>query len=516
MPETVALRLDFRRIAALLIAFALCIPVAWELRNPTLIRLMAPNTALCFILCGVSLLLFQKHSRWARVAAFASATAVLFFAAAFLAEHLKDLNFGIDGLFLHNRMDLWYAPNLPAGRIAQNTSIAFVLAAIGLLLLHARVPVQLSQLFGVAVLGVAYMGLVGHLYGVPAFYSGWMSKTTASTFMALSFGMLAANPSKGIAGIVLRQSAGGFLARRLLLVILPLIPFLGFIRVMVDRQHLASPSIITAVLVSVNVAIQVSTFLLVAAALNTAEERRENAEVALRRGEKLAATGRFAATVAHEMNNPLAAVVNLIYLAQSSKETSPHVRSLLEAAQQELKRVSHISRQTLAFYKDNATAEDFEVAELLQDILFIMQAKIRNKSLVLETRCADCWIHAIKGEVRQVISNLISNAIDASRDGGIIVLRGGPCGENKVRIEVTDNGNGISSGDLKKLYQPFFTTKADVGNGLGLWVSKNLVEKNSGTITVTTSTDPGKSGTSFSVTFPVGAPNVTRIAQKVG
>jgi signal transduction histidine kinase len=332
----------------------------------------------------------------------------------------------------------------------------------------------------------------------------------------LSFGMLAADPMRGIAGIVLRKSSGGFLARRLLLFTLPLVPVLGLIRVMVDRQHLADPAIITAIQVSLNVAIQVGMFLLVAAALNKAEERREHAEIALRRGEKLAATGRFAATVAHEMNNPLAAVVNLIYLAHSSPEASPHVRVLLEAAQQELKRVAHISRQTLAFYKDNATAESFEVAELLQDILFIMQAKIRNKSLVLETRCADCWIHAVKGEVRQVVSNLVSNAIDASSNGGIIVLRAGPCGENKVRIEVTDNGNGISSGDLKKLYQPFFTTKADVGNGLGLWVSKNLVEKNSGTITVTTSTDPGKSGTSFSVAFPVGTPTTPGIAQRAG
>jgi two-component system NtrC family sensor kinase len=105
--------------------------------------------------------------------------------------------------------------------------------------------------------------------------------------------------------------------------------------------------------------------------------------------------------------------------------------------------------------------------------------------------------------------------MDASCNGGIIVLRAGPCGENKVRIEVTDNGNGISSGDLKKLYQPFFTTKADVGNGLGLWVSKNLVEKNSGTISVTTSTDPGRSGTTFAVTFPAGAPRTSQIAQMV-
>ena len=515
MPEAVSLRFDFRRVAYLLIGWGFIVLLGWQIENSLVVHLMVPSTALCFILAGSSLSLYGTESRWSRPVALLCAMVVLVIAATMLVEHLWRLNFGIDSLFFHHRMDLWYAPSLVPGRIAQNTAISFVLAGLGLMFLHAKLPVQVMQFFAVAVFAVAYVALVGHLYGVPSFYSGWMSKTTSTTFLVLSLGMLFADPNHGLAGVVLKRSGGGFLARRLLLFTLPVIPFLGFLRLLLERKGIAAPAVITALLVSINVAIQVGTFLLVAAALNTAEERREDAEVALRRGEKLAATGRFAATVAHEMNNPLAAVVNLIYLAQSSPEASNHVRGLLEAAQQELKRVAHISRQTLAFYKDNATAEDFEVAELLSDILFIMQAKIRNKNLVLETRCADCWIFAVKGEVRQVVSNLISNAIDASPSGGIIVVRGGPCTDTAIRIEVVDNGKGISSGDLKKLYQPFFTTKADVGNGLGLWVSKNLVEKNAGTISVTTSTDAGRSGTTFAVTFPAGAPKTSQIAQKV-
>ena len=515
MPETVFLRFDSRRMAILIIGCALFVLLGWELKSTTLIRFMAPNTAACFVLSGISLYLHQHQQKWARILAVASAVVVLVFAAATLAEHLRHLNLGMDGLLLHGRMNLWFAPNLPPGRMAKNTAINFVLAATGLMFLHARSRLPVMQVFAVAVFSISYMGLIGHLYGVPAFYSGWMSKTTALTFMVLSVGMLLSDPRRGLAGIVLRRAGGGYLARRLLLFSLPVIPMLGFIRLLLDRSGIASPAAITALVVSMNVAIQVGTFLLVAAALNTAEERRENAEIALRRGEKLAATGRFAATVAHEMNNPLAAVVNLIYLAQSSPEAGTHVRGLLEAAQQELKRVAHISRQTLAFYKDNATAENFESGELLQDIVFMMQAKIQNKNLVLETRCAGCWINAVKGEVRQVVSNLVSNAIDASSNGGIILLRCSPSGENAIRIEVTDHGQGILSGDLRKLYQPFFTTKADVGNGLGLWVSKNLVEKNSGTITVTTSTDPGNSGTTFAVTFPASTQVMPRAAQAI-
>ena len=208
------------------------------------------------------------------------------------------------------------------------------------------------------------------------------------------------------------------------------------------------------------------TFLLVAAALNTAEERRENAGDRAPPRRKAAATGRFAATVAHEMNNPLAAVVNLIYLAQSLPEAGTHVRGLLEAAQQELKRVAHISRQTLAFYKDNATAENFESGELLQDIVFMMQAKIQNKNLVLETRCAGCWINAVKGEVRQVVSNLVSNAIDASSNGGsfccaVVRLARTPSA-SKLQIMVKASCP-VTSGNSISRFSPPRRTWATVG-----------------------------------------------------
>lgn len=515
MSPNASVRFDSRRIAAFLIGGPLVVLLGWQLKNELLIHTMVPNTAACFVLCGLSLFLFQREMKWTRPLALACAGAVLVFAAAILSEHIWQLNWGVDGLLFHSRMDLWYAQDLPAGRFARNTSIGFVLSALGLIFLHLRTRFLSGQILAIAVFSLAYLAFVGHLYRVSAFYSAWMSKTTATGFVLLSMGMLFAETQRGISGIVLKTSAGGFLARRLLLLILFLLPFLGMVRMTIEKRGFSPSGFISALLVLTDAGIQVGSILLVANALNKAEERRENAEIALRRGEKLAATGRFAATIAHEMNNPLAAVVNLIYLAQSSPDVGSSARPLLEAAQQELKRVAHISRQTLAFYKDNASADDFDVAGLLNDILFIMQAKIRNKSLVIETRFADCSIHGVKGEVRQVVSNLISNAIDASHDGGIILLRAAPCSDSMVCIEVSDSGPGISAGDLKKLYQPFFTTKADVGNGLGLWVSKNLVEKNAGTITVTTSTAHDKSGTTFMVNLPVGVQAAKNVVQPV-
>jgi signal transduction histidine kinase len=114
-------------------------------------------------------------------------------------------------------------------------------------------------------------------------------------------------------------------------------------------------------------------------------------------------------------------------------------------------------------------------------------------------------IRAVKGEIRQVLSNLFTNAIDASPNGGLIQIRVRRNGNHTVRMEIEDHGPGISPSDMKRLFQPFFTTKPDVGNGLGLWVSKNLIEKNGGAISVETSVQAGNTGSTFSIQLPAAA-----------
>ncbi len=232
---------------------------------------------------------------------------------------------------------------------------------------------------------------------------------------------------------------------------------------------------------------------------------RRKAEDALRSSEKLAATGRLAATIAHEINNPLEAVTNFIYLAKTTEGIYPQVQDYLEVADQELMRVSHIARQTLGFYRDASGPKIIKVDELVHDVLNLYQRKISYKSLDLQVDvAADLKISGLAGEMRQVLSNLLANAIDASRAAGKIRIRArGTCdwktGMNATRVTLADSGCGMSADVRKRLFTPFFTTKADVGTGLGLWVTKGMVEKAKGRICVRSREN---AGTAFSMIFP--------------
>jgi PAS domain S-box-containing protein len=232
---------------------------------------------------------------------------------------------------------------------------------------------------------------------------------------------------------------------------------------------------------------------------------RRRAEEALRSSEKLAATGRLAATIAHEINNPLEAVTNFIYLAKTTDGISEKVHDYLEVADQELGRVSHIARQTLGFYRDSTGPITINVGELVRDVVNLYQRKISYKSLAVRADVApDLKIIGLAGEMRQVLSNLLANAIDASTDNGKIRIRARKVRDPKqdadvIRITIADNGSGMSREVQKRLFTPFFTTKADVGTGLGLWVTKGMVEKAKGRIRFRSRPN---SGTAFSMIFP--------------
>jgi signal transduction histidine kinase len=216
------------------------------------------------------------------------------------------------------------------------------------------------------------------------------------------------------------------------------------------------------------------------------------AEQALRRAEKLAAAGRLAATVAHEVNNPLEALVNAIYLAQHAKdlgEAADHLR----LADSELRRITHIVRQTLGFYRESTLPQPTGLLQLVSEVLDLYRTRSLSRGVTLRTggeTVDEIFVKLIAGEMKQVIANLIANAIDATPAGGMVetsVLR---C-DDWVEILVSDTGCGISEANRKHLFEPFFTTKADVGTGLGLWVSKGIVEKHGGSITVDSKVEQG-------------------------
>jgi PAS domain S-box-containing protein len=232
---------------------------------------------------------------------------------------------------------------------------------------------------------------------------------------------------------------------------------------------------------------------------------RKRMEEKLRITEKLAATGRLAATISHEINNPLEAVTNFIYLAKGDPSIPEHVRGYLETADRELQRVSHIARQTLGFYRDTTSPVDIDVPHLLKEIIELYHRKITYKHLHVVTDFQDSCTHGLQGEIRQVFSNIIANAIEASSDNCTLTLRARRAVSHNVtgvRVTIADQGTGIPPSAREHIFQPFFSTKQNVGTGLGLWVSKSLVEKHGGTIRFRSSIVPSRKGTIFSVFLP--------------
>lgn len=237
---------------------------------------------------------------------------------------------------------------------------------------------------------------------------------------------------------------------------------------------------------------------------------RKRAEEALIGSEKLASVGRMAAVLAHEINNPLEAVTNVLFLAQTTEGLPEVARQYLEMADAELKRIAHITRQTLGFYRESSAPITFHLAILLDSVVDLLQAKEISKRAIIEKQCEkQLQMTAFQGELRQVVSNLLMNSLDAIAEGGKITLRATILNGSRddgayVRITISDNGQGMNDTALGQIFQPFFTTKGSVGNGLGLWVSKQIVEKHGGSIQVRSRTSEPRRGTTFSVNLPVG------------
>ena len=237
-------------------------------------------------------------------------------------------------------------------------------------------------------------------------------------------------------------------------------------------------------------------------------ERLQAAE-ALRRTEKLAATGRLAASIAHEINNPLEAVTNLLYLLEHNKSLDATARGYARMAQEEVSRVAHIARQTLGFYRDSTKIESVSINAMMDDVLNLFSRKLRNAEIEVVTDYrSNIPVESYPGELRQVLSNLLANAIDAIGKKGRIKIRTtdtySHSGGRKpgVRLTLADTGKGVASELKQNLFEPFFTTKGAKGTGLGLWVTRGMVEKHAGSIRLFSSTRPGRSGTAFSIFLP--------------
>ncbi len=226
-------------------------------------------------------------------------------------------------------------------------------------------------------------------------------------------------------------------------------------------------------------------------------------EAALLRAEKLASVGRLAAAIAHEINNPLEAVTNLVYLIGSSGDLA-NAKQLAEAAQLEIARAAHVTRQTLSFAKPTEARESASIPKLVDGIVVLYENRLKSKGLTLIRRYrGEGMALATRSEVRQVISNLLGNAIDAEKSGGRIDIRvSSRTLKNSIRLTVADHGCGMTPEQQNKIFEAFFTTKDDIGTGLGLWVTKQIVDSHGGTIRARSRVGRGSV---FVVNWPVGA-----------
>ena len=232
---------------------------------------------------------------------------------------------------------------------------------------------------------------------------------------------------------------------------------------------------------------------------------RKLAEYAVRTAEKVAATGRLAHSIAHEINNPLEALTNLIYLARSSPDMEFAQRLLRDAAA-ELDRVGRITKQTLAFHRDTQSPTPVDMAKLLSEVIAVYSrpSAAKQVQLVLDTRPSPP-VRGYPGQLRQVFSNLVRNATEASPANSTVVIRVRPGkrrGSHGLRVTIHDRGPGIPRDVRERLFEPFFTTKELKGSGLGLWVSKSLVAGHNGAIRFRTSERTGSNGTTFEVFLP--------------
>jgi PAS domain S-box-containing protein len=232
------------------------------------------------------------------------------------------------------------------------------------------------------------------------------------------------------------------------------------------------------------------------------------AEKTLRETERLAAMGRVAGIIAHEINNPLSAITNIFYLLRNHPSLDAEARRCAEMAEEELARVSHITRQTLSFYRESKHPIPVRLAELVEDVLGLQERALRSSHIELRKRVTyAAQVSGFPVELRQVFLNLIGNAIQAMPDGGVLGVRVREATDwtrhqRGIMISILDSGNGIQPEDAHRLFEPFFSTKSTKGTGLGLWISKGIIQKYDGRISCRSHRQAGGCVTCFRIFLP--------------
>ena len=252
-------------------------------------------------------------------------------------------------------------------------------------------------------------------------------------------------------------------------------------------------------------------------AVNTDITQSRMQEHLLIKSEKLAALGQLATSIAHEINNPLESITNLLYLVRNSSNMD-EIQQYTKIAEQELARVSEITLQTLRFHRQLNRPAKVSLADLIEAVLSLYTGRLMVRGISTDVKSSNASpVMCLEGEVRQVLNNLIRNAVDAMADGGRLSIRVRPgCGVHRregVYMTIADTGEGISPQILEHLFEPFHTTKQLTGTGLGLWVSKGIIDKHGGSIQVRTRRTVPR-GTVFSLWLPADGAEILAAARE--
>ena len=238
-------------------------------------------------------------------------------------------------------------------------------------------------------------------------------------------------------------------------------------------------------------------------------ELRKHQEL-LHKSEKLVAAGQLAASLAHEINNPLSSVTNALYLLERNASLDETVRSLAKIAASELARVARIVKQSLCYYRVGSTPRDLDLAAVVNESLAIFQGKLQRAGIEVIARISSGVLTGFPDELRQMVDNLLVNALEAMPSGGRLSVSVHPSfdwtprekHQRGVRFTISDSGSGISKDCRTHIFEPFFTTKSEKGTGLGLWVVEGIIAKHQGDMRLRSSDAKGASGTVISIFLP--------------
>ncbi len=508
-----------------LVAAMACLDLlGWLLHVPRLTSVlphyatMKPNTAVCLMLLaagcwGRGRTAQFKGGQWSGAAADFAEWLSLLLSGGTLMEYPLHIQEGLDGLLV--RLPV-LTPDVPPGRMAEGTAACLILLALGLLLMDRLPRVSVGLLIAVA--GISLSELIGFVFSAgPLFGVPWLSSLavhTATCLLLLALAGLVARPQLEPIHSLYEQAYRKGRTRWLLLgvTVLPLVVALPLLLLM--RAGLSDAGFTLSMLVVLLTGIQTLILWEDSRMLIRAEERRVQAEQVLMQTEKLAVVGRLSASIAHEINNPLESVGTLVYLIQGA-ESLEEASKYAKMAQEELLRVTQITSQTLKSVRE-PTESNCEPVEIMDSALRLLHGKLIASGVTVTQKfeVGAGSVNCKDGELRQVFINLISNALEATARGGRLVVRirrsrrtvfGRAHGREEtegVRIVLADNGTGMSLDVQRRIFEPFFTTKTETGNGLGLWVAQNLVEKHGGSLRVKSCTQPGRTGTVFSIFLP--------------